>query len=277
MSKKSDLFEQEIVNMVKLHIRESLPNSLPLWMIKEGIECGATITRVEGIGSKSHLNKTDVIIHLDRGEPIKISAKLRNADYFGNWYGHRRFIDEFGKDAFYKMTYAATDWANTWMKTATAPFVGVSICFGRRSGNTAQDFTDIFTSEDILTVARGWGSGDSVANCMYISDHSAQTIPDLISSLDAITAETVNRVTSTFKIAYRPINPMTEGTNRGKNVYTQFLPYSPLPQLTVVNTPKELFSLGEFVLVEPNRLNHNHILDYLQKDYNIYIPRKGSF
>lgn len=275
MSKTSDIFEQEIVDMVENYIGEKIPSVLPSWMIHEGIIAGATITGVDGIGSKDRMNKTDVIIYLNVGEPIKISAKLLNADYFGNWYGHIRFLDEFGDDAFYRMTNAATDWANWWAQTATAPYVGVSICFGRRSGNTAQDFTDIFTTEDILTVARGYGSGDSVANCMYIADHSATNIPELIHNIDRITTETVNAATSTFKIAYRPINPMTEGTNRGKNVYTQFVPYRRLPVMTEIRNPKDLFKLGEFQPVDPTRLNHNHILNNLEDNYNIYIPRKG--
>lgn len=276
MSKTSDKFEQEIVNMVKNYIGNKIPLTLPNWMLNEGIIAGATITGVEGIGSKDRRNKTDVIIYLNVGEPIKISAKLLNADYFGNWYGHIRFIEEFGEEAFYRMTCAATDWANWWSQAATAPYVGVSICFGRRSGNTAQNFTDIFTTDDILTVARGYGYGDSVANCMYIADHSAKNIPDLIHSIDKITTATVNAATATFKIAYRPINPMTEGTNRGKNVYTQFVPYRRLSRMTEIRTPKDLFELGEFQTVAPTRLNHNHILNELRDNYNIYIPRKGE-
>lgn len=134
MSKASDAFENEIVTMVTKHLGEALPSELPDWMVDEGIIPGAVITSVDGIGSKSKENKTDVIIKLDKGEPIKISAKLRNADYFGNWYGHKRFIAEFGEDAFERMTEASTNFANKWAKTATAPYVGVSICFGRRLG-----------------------------------------------------------------------------------------------------------------------------------------------
>lgn len=275
MSKASDAFENEIVTMVTKHLGEALPSELPDWMVDEGIIPGAVITSVDGIGSKSKENKTDVIIKLDKGEPIKISAKLRNADYFGNWYGHKRFIAEFGEDAFERMTEASTNFANEWAKTATAPYVGVSICFGRRSGKTGQDFLDIFTSDDILTVARGFGSGDHVANCMYISNNSATNIPSLINNIEEITTDSVNEATENFKVAHRPINPITEGTNRGKNVYTRFMPYEKLPQRTVIRDPKELFKLGEFVTVEPTSLNHNHILDDLEANYNIVIPRKG--
>lgn len=275
MSIASDAFENEIVLMVNKHIGENLPPILPDWMLKEGIIPSAKIVSVHGIGSKSKDNKTDVIIKLSIGEPIKISAKLRNADYFGNWYGHKRFLAEFGKAAFRRMTIASTVWANGWAKTATAPYVGVSICFGRRSGKTGQDFLDIFTADDILTVARGYGSGDHVANCMYISNNSANSIQALINNIEEITAESVNAATESFKVAYRPINPITEGTNRGKNVYTRFKPYQRLATKTVIQDPKELFKLGCFVEVEPNALNHNHILNDLELNYNIVIPRKG--
>lgn len=274
MSKASDAFENEIVTMVSKHKGEKLPSTLPDWMLKEGISPAATIISVEGIGSKSKDNKTDVLIKLDEGEPIKISAKLRNADYFGNWYGHKRFLVEFGREAFSRMTKASTIWANNWAKTATAPFVGVSICFGRRSGKTGQDFLDIFTSDDILTVARGCGKGDHVANCMYISNNSANSIPGLISNLEEITINSINAATENFKVAHRPINPITEGTNRGKNVYTRFQPYRKLSHKTTITDPRVLFELGEFVEVEPTALNHNHILDDLERKYNIVIPRK---
>lgn len=274
MSKASDAFEKEIVQMVSLHIGENLPSDLPVWMKNEGIVPNAKIISVDGIGSKDKDNKTDVIINLENSQPIKISAKLMNADYFGNWYGHQRFLQEFGREAFDRMTAASTAFANKWAKTSTAPFVGVSICFGRRSGRTGQNFTDIFTHNDILTVARGFGCGDSVANCMYIADHSARTIQGLINNLKEITEETVNQVTENFKVAHRPINPITEGTNRGKNVYTRFQPYNRLKNKLVIRDPKILFSLGEFVTVEPNRLNHNHILDDLERNYNIVVPRK---
>lgn len=274
MSKKSDAFEQEIVAMVKQHIGENIPTNIPRWLIDEGVRAGARILDVKGIGNKDKRNKTDVIIYLHDSMPIKISAKLRNADYFGNWYGHKRFLQEFGDEAFYRMTMASTAFANRWAKTAVAPYVGVSICFGRRSGKTGQDFTDIFTLDDILTVARGFGNGDGVANCMYIANNSANSIQSLINNLEELSTENVIHATESFKVAHRPINPMTEGTNRGKNVYTRFQPYRPLSQRRIITSPAELFSLGKFITVEPNCLNHNHILDDLENNYNIKIPRK---
>ena len=274
MSKASDAFEQEIVGMIRHHIGETLPEQLPQWLVKEGVAPGAKILDVDGIGSKDRKNKTDVIVYLENSAPIKISAKLKNADYFGNWYGHKRFLQEFGEEAFCRMTQASTDFANDWAQTARAPFVGVSICFGRRVGRTGQDFTDIFTVDDILTVARGYGTGDCVANCMYIDNSSADNIQSLIDNLDEITTQSVIEATESFKVIHRPINPKTEGTNRGKNVYTRFLPFNTLPEKRIITSAEELFNLGRFVTIEPNCLNHNHILDDLEDNYNIIIPRK---
>ena len=84
MSQASDAFENEIVTIGINHICEKFPYSETSLMIKKWIDPNATIVSVDGIGSKSKDNKTDVIIKLSEGEPIKISAKLRNADYFGN-------------------------------------------------------------------------------------------------------------------------------------------------------------------------------------------------
>ena len=274
MSKVSDLLEQELVTLVEDYIGQRIPYDLPRWLIDESVRPGARIVDVDGIGSKSRLNKTDVLIILENSTPIKISAKLANADYFGNWYSHKRFLDEFGIEAFERMTKASTAFANRWAETATAPFVGVSICFGKRKGLTGQDFTDIFTSKDILTVARGLGDGDSTANCMYIADYVPRTIEKLIDCLQEISIETVNEATENFKVAHRPINPLKEGTNRGKNVYTRFQPYERLPEPTIITRPDILFSLGRFVTVEPDGLNHNHILNELEEKYTIIVPRK---
>ena len=112
MSRASDEFEYEIASMVNDHMGERLPMNIPRWLENQGVVPGARIIRAEGIGSLDRRNKTDVVIYLENSEPIKISAKLMNADYFGNWYGHKRFLEEFGEDAFYRMTAASTRFAN---------------------------------------------------------------------------------------------------------------------------------------------------------------------
>lgn len=274
MSKKTDLFEQQISNCVSNFT--NLPGNLPKWMIDLGIKPNSQIISSERIGSKDRKNKTDILIKLENSNPIKISAKLSSADYFGNWYGHKRFIEEFGINTFDRLSSAITNWANEWIKKPqSSPFVGVSICFGKRTGETAIPFLDIFSPNDIISIVRGYGEeSDSTANCMYISNTPPSSIDDLIKHLKPINHESIIEATGEFMIACRPINPMTEGSNRGKNVYTKFIPFRPLEDLTTVTTTEELSSYGSFSIVEPNRINHNHILNELEDTYNIIVPRK---
>jgi hypothetical protein len=273
MSENSDQFEIAIAKLVRRY--NTIPNNLPEWMLRIGIRPGARIISSERIGNEDKNNKTDIFIHLENSEPIKISAKLSNADFFGNWYGHNRFLDEFGEIAFYKVTEAVTTWANRWVNNPNSSiFVGVSICFGKRTGNTALDFLDLLPYDDIETIVAGYGHGYNVANCLIVSSDTPNSIESLISYLRPIDKHTINQISSNFKIACRPVNPLTEGSNRGKNVYTAFQPDTRLPVRRVITNPNELFKLGKFVTIEPNCLNHNHILNILEDEYNIVIPRK---
>lgn len=276
MSKKTDKFEQDIVSSVKnsLSLTSScLPSNIPEWMQRVGVKPGAKIIDVERIGGSG--SKTDVIIRLEDSEPVKISAKLSSADYFGNWYSHTRIIEEFGEEAFLRLVSDCTNWANEWKNNQGASlFVGVSVCFGKRKGNTAREFTDVFNYEDIVTVVAGYGTGDDIANCLYVSSQVPRNIEDLLANLSPIDEHTILQLSSNFKVAYRPINPMTEGTNRGKCIYTQFKPYNRLPEKITVTKLSELLKLGEFVKVEADSLNHNRLLNKLEHDYNIVIPRK---
>lgn len=110
MSKASDQLEIDIATLIQKY--QVLPNILPNWMLSLGIHPSAKIINCERIGNKDRNNKTDILIKLDGYPNIKISAKLSNADYFGNWYGHKRFLVEFGSDKFHKLSKATTKWAN---------------------------------------------------------------------------------------------------------------------------------------------------------------------
>lgn len=273
MSKRTDEFEQAIADLINKY--DYLPDFLPNWMEEEGIVAGSKIIKAERMGSVGA--KTDIIVHLEgNSEPIKISAKLSSADYFGNWYTHTRIINEFGEEAFYKLVKSSTEWANEWKKHNNASiFVGVSINFGRRTGNTAAEFTDIFDYTDIVKIVAGFGEGDNIANCLMVGDKVPDTLEELLVLLSPIDADIIKLLSSNFKVVYRPINPATEYSNRGKNVYTKFQPYSALKKLTTVETLEELNELGEYVeLTDPDRLNHNRVLNELEEKYNIYIPRK---
>lgn len=276
MSRATDLFEHNIVASVSNSLERTsfkLPSVLPEWMIHLGIRPNAPIASVTAVGSSG--SKTDILIKCVNSEPIKISAKLSNADYFGNWYSHTRILNEFGEDVFTSLTDACTTWANEWKyKPEASLFVGVSVCFGKRSGNTAQEFTDIFNYNDIVKIVAGVGLSENTANCLYVSARVPLDLEDLISYLIPINPDTLLDISSNFKVAHRPINPMTEKSNRGKCIYTQFKPYQRLPNPTVISSQADLNQLGEYITVEPNSLNHNRLLKFLKDECNIIIPQK---
>ena len=272
MSKASQDLEKAIATTAK--IGSCLPQNIPEWMQKMGISPADTIIESTKIGNKSSNNKTDVLIRFSNSKPLKISVKLGNAGYYGNWYGHERFIKEFGRKIFNKLTLKTSLWANDWANRPNASlFVGVSISFGERTGNTFIPFLDIFDNiEDMKKIICGVGEEDNAANCLYVSDEKPRSIEDLVERLSPLDLETVKQLSEKITVIFRPINPFTEASNRGKNVYTKFQPDQPLSQIIDITTIKDLIKLGKFTEVFPNGLNHNHILDTLQADYKIRIP-----
>ncbi|MBD1558953.1 hypothetical protein HC752_18620 [Vibrio sp. S9_S30] len=270
MSKKTDLFEKDVAASV--NIGDSLPNDLPSWMKDIGVQAGAKVTSVQAQGATG--GKTDILIKLSNGSPIKISAKMSSAHYFGNWYSHDRILRDFGVRAFNNLTKDCTQWAKQWAKSPSASFfVGVSICFGKRSGETAREFTQVFDYQDIVKIVAGVGKGHSVANCLLVSNKVPNNLLELIQTLQPINNEVIQTLSRNFKVVYRPINPKTEGSNRGKCTYTQFRPTKRLSKMTKVETLQDLIKLGTFEIVSPNGLNHNRLIQSL-KAFNIDIPTK---
>lgn len=257
-------------------VGSQLPQTLPNWMLNLGLVPQDIVTDAQRIGSKNHTYKTDVIIYFQQSPPLKISAKLSNSGYYGNWYGHKRLIKEFGTQVFQSITDQTTKWANQWVNDPNSSlFVGVSISFGERTGKTFIEFLDVFKSiEDLKKVIAGSGKGEGVANCLYISSEIPQSLDDLLDELEPINQAVLERKAKEIKIVFRPVNPMTEGSNRGKNSYTRFQPTKPLSYKKEINSLEQLIKLGNFVTVQPDSTNHNHILDDLRDNYNIIIPRK---
>ena len=112
MSKSSEDLEKAIAKTAK--IGSSLPQNIPEWMQKLGVIPEDVITESTKVGNNSSNNKTDILIKFQVSPPLKISAKLSNAGYFGNWYGHERFMSEFGRKIFDKLTAKTSLWANEW-------------------------------------------------------------------------------------------------------------------------------------------------------------------
>lgn len=250
-----------------------------------GLNSSVKIISSQKIGSKSTQNKTDVLVKLSNGKKIKISVKLSNADYYGNWYGHKRALSEFGKEKVQKLIQATTDWANTvWLPNANASlFVGVSVSFGTRSGKTKKNFLDIFDVDDVIKIIKGDLSEDcdETANVLYVGDSKPKKFQELLESLRVINKKNVESQFKKFEIIFRPINPKTEGSNRVKNIYTKFDLTTPKSsKKIIVQDLESLKKLGKFVKVDLDKestINHNKVLDDLFNNKNIVVPRKGYY
>ena len=273
MVRKFDKFEDDIA--ASIEIGDRLPKEIPQWMVDLGVIEEATVINVNKLGSIG--GKTDIYIGFDKGESLKISAKLSSADYYGNWYSHKRLIEEFGDDIFKKIVIDCTEWSNKWIMHENASFfIGVSICFGKRSGNTGIEFTDIFSVEDIIKIVAGTGGTNDIgsANCLLVEEKVPENITDLISKLRPINSQVIRELARNFKVIYRPINPMTEKSNRGKCIYSRFIPLNKHENILEVNSLEELRMLGSFKGVESDSLNHNRHIKDLKDDFNIIIPVK---
>jgi len=274
MSINTDNFERQLTAIISSFSDQELPPHLPSWIQNLGIQNNNRIVKAERTGQSG--SKTDIIVYFDNQKILKISAKMSSADYFGNWYSHQRLVNEFGADSFRKLSKDCAQWANNWVNNVNAKlFVGVSVCFGKRTGNTSRSFLEVFNPNDVIKIVAGVGTGNDTANCLYSTSKLPNTLRELFQLLKPINSSTIYDLSQNFKIVYRPINPLTEGSNRGKCAYAQFVPSQALAEHTEISTLTELKKLGKFEVVSANNLNHNGILNELKDNFNIVIPRKA--
>lgn len=272
MSTFTDNFENSIMSFAQSQKGKPLPNPLPAWITALGISSTDTITDAKRVGASG--SKTDVTVYFTNNKELNISIKMASADYFGNWYSHSRIMAEFGQIIFDKLTRDCTNWANQWLqKTSSNFFVGVSISFGKRVGGTGSRFLDVFTLADIQTIVAGSG-GAGTANCLYTGSVAPTSLSNFFTILQPINSSTIFTLSQDFKIIYRPINPLTERSNRSKCSYTQFVPSQRLNKLTEVKTLADLRPLGQFERVTANSMNHNRIIKKLKADFNVQVPIK---
>ena len=269
--------EDKILSIFTDHIGKNinLPSSL-----KKQLRLSSTkISAVDPSISKKHNSKTDLLVIFDDGNKLKISIKKDNAHYYGNWYTHQRIKEEFGKPALTKLIEKTTEWANYWIKQDSSNFfLGVSINFGERSGKTFLEFNEIFTPSDIKSIVQGYDlSLDTSANALLQTSGSINSIDEIIAKLVLFEDSLLKTLFRDIKIIFRPINPMTEGSNRGKQIYTKFVPHKKLSEKETISTKDALNNIGTFKKVDIKKeykLNHNRLIADLDETYNVKINVK---
>jgi hypothetical protein len=272
---------QELEDKVGQLFRNSIGKEITLSEeIKNNLGLSSTkISSVDSKTSKHHDSKTDVLVVFDDNQKLKISIKKDNAHYYGNWYTHQRISQEFGDIALQKLIDKTTEWANNWVtESSSSFFLGVSINFGERRGKTFMEFNDIFTSKDIRSIVQGYDlSLDTSANILLQTSADINTIEEVISQLQMFDDDLLNTLFNKVKIVFRPINPMTEGSNRGKQTYTKFVPNVKFDEKVLFDTKSDLLNYGKFEsinLESEYKLNHNHLIKSLRDNHNVQINVK---
>lgn len=277
MSKKTDMFEKKLaISLQNIFQNDTNYHNIPNWFIQEFGTPPYNLNKVEVTGGQ--LGKTDVLVDFVGKPSLQISVKMANADYWGNWYSHTRFINEFGIDSFNKIVEDCTNWANSWITDANASFfIGVSVSFGKRQGTTGRPLGNILNVQDVISIIQGNFSNPKLnANATYISDALPNNLLELFRYLEPITPEVIinSGILQDMKIIYRPVNPITSGTDRGKCIYTKFESNQVFNEPTVISTLSELQQIGQFVRVTDDSVNHNRQIKYLLDTYNVVIPVK---
>ena len=272
---------QELEDKVFTLFKEKIGDEIILpKKIKESLGLiSTTISNVDAEISKKHDSKTDVLVVFDDGKKLKISIKKDNADYYGNWYTHQRIEKEFGISALEQLIEKTTEWANTWIEGNSSNFfLGVSINFGSRKGNTFMEFNEVFGADDIQSIVQGHDlEQDTSANILLHTNGDVNSIDDIIKLLVIFDQELLNCLFDDVKIIFRPINPMTEGSNRGKQTYTKFVPNSKFAEEKYITTKDDLKKYGSFqpvALDKEYKLNHNRVIRELKEKYNILVNTK---
>jgi hypothetical protein len=267
-SKKSDQHEKAIAKAFK---GQTLPTELPKWMTDYGFVPGAKVVKSNQTGGSGI--KPDIIVKFNEGPTLRISAKMSNADFFGNWYPKRKVRADLGDELVKPLSDAALDFVKKF-KGRGDPFVGVSISFGKRSGQTAKKFTDLFAVGLIKRVVAG-GSPDAEvnANSLYASTDVANNIGALINSLEPISDKVIKQLSKNFNIIFRPVYTGSNRTNMSKPAWVQVVGKTRFDKPIKFETQEELLKHAHWTVTALDQdISHNVVVKNLAK-FNILVPK----
>lgn len=268
-SARSDKHEKDIAKAFK---NQSLPDNLPRWMLDYGFVPEAKVVKSTQTGGTGI--KPDVIVQFDKGPSLRISAKMSNADYFGNWYSQEKVAQDLGEEMVKPLIEETVKFANKYRGRGD-PFVGVSISFGKRSGETGKNFTELFPLNLITRIVAGGNPNAEVnANSLYTTTEIPNSIEGLLNNLKPISDSVIRQLSKNFSIVFRPVYVRTNKSNLTKPAWSQLEPNAPLREPTLFETQEELLRVTHWSPVPLNsRVSHNSIVKDLKKS-NILVINK---
>jgi hypothetical protein len=267
-SKKSDQHEKAIAKAFK---GQTLPNELPTWMTDYGFMPGAKVVDSRQTGGSGI--KPDIVVKFDEGPSLRISAKMSNADFFGNWYPKWKVRADLGDELIKPLSDATLEFVKKF-KGRGDPFVGVSISFGKRSGQTAKKFTDLFPVGLIKRVVAG-GSPDAEvnANSLYATTDIPNNIGALIERLEPISDSVIRKLSKNFNIIFRPVYTGSNRSNMSKPAWVQVVGKTKFNKPIMFEKQDDLLKNAHWTVTALDKdISHNKIVANLRK-FNILVPK----
>ena len=269
----SEAHEQAIADAFP--VGATLPDTLPPWLTALGLVPGSEILSSQKVGGSG--SKTDVLVETASGF-LAISAKMSNADFFGNWYTHARVQNELGPALMIPIAEATKDFAETYSPNNDAIFVGVSIAFaGRRGGRTGKTFRELFgnRSEELMRAVITGTGGDprTNANCLYTTTVVPQTVQQVIGNLSPIDESTLAAYAETFSLVFRPVYTATNNDNMGKQIWAKLEATQSFPEPKQFTGYADLMTACRWVSVAEGNENHFGVVKDLVGN-NIFVPLK---
>lgn len=248
-------------------LNKKLPQKLPDWMIKLGIIPGSKVKKAIRVGGSGE--KTDVLIELEEGSPLKISAKLSNAAYLGNWYSKNRAIADFGEAVIEPFSEETLSFVQRYNSPYELPYVGVSLSFGNRSGQTGIQLTDFLSTGSIKNIVSGKSKNElGNANCLYRITEIPEDLTMVINNLVPITDAMIKALASKIFLIFRPVYPKNSFSDRGKQSWVNMVAnknYIKAPK--IISTQVELLKVAHWELLPKEVvINHNGIINELKSN-----------
>jgi len=274
-SAKSEAHEESIKKAFEGKI---LPLNIPKWMLDLGIKPGSKVINSRKTGPEGI--KPDIIVTFDNNASLRISAKMSNADFFGNWYSKKRVIDDLGDEFVQPIIDVAYNFLKQvdhgkYTPSKSSPILGTAISFGKRSGKTGFPFSKLFNISYIKNIITGVDiNNNSNANCLYTTSGVPSDIDKVLDNLKPVTDSVIKKLSENFSVIFRIIYSTSGTTQLSKPLWVKLYAKNKFHIETEFKKHSEILGITEFVKTEKyEHINGKGVINSLRMN-NIILPLK---
>jgi len=240
-----------------------------------GVVPGAQIISSKKVGGSG--KKPDIVVTFAEGNSLRISAKMSNADFFENWPKKAKIEKLFGKEILERIKSSSLEFAKSYKPNpAYGPYVGISIAFGKRKGQTQISFAKCVggIKQAMYLIAGGDINNENNANCLLKQTSVPHNINDLIKSLLPINNKTIGDLIKDFSVIFRPVYIWGNNSNLSKDTYCRVFANKKLSEPTLIKSQDELMKVCRWEKTNEH-CNHRAIILDLEKSNIIFKLKQG--